>query len=241
MDRFERNYDCVCSFSEQGVHLTHPAAARTKRADDNHSTFTDPELRNCQVSFAIWHFLATFIVLYAVSLGPVPLFEPARIPIRGVLPVCVLFAAFLVLNNLSLTNNNVGFYQLAKIMTVPSVVFFNYVLFRRKVSRSKLLCVLAACLGVALANGVSAKSNPVGAVIAALSFCATALYQIWIGKTLQDLNVSAPQLLLNQTLVSCILLAVFIPFFDTVPNFSTSFLRLRLQPNLHLLILISHR
>lgn len=104
-------------------------------------------------------------------------------------------------------------------MTVPSVVFFNYVLFRRKVSRSKLLCVVVACLGVGLANGVSAQSNPFGATMAILAFCATALYQIWIGKSLQDLNVSAPQLLLKQTLISCGLLTVFTPFFDSTPDF----------------------
>ena len=185
----------------------------------SYSTFTDAQLRKTQISFAIWHFFATFLVLYLASIGPYAIFKAIHLPIRQVLPVCLLFSAFLILNNLSLTHNNVGFYQLAKIMTTPSVVFFNYILFRRLVSRSKLFCVLVASGGVALANGVSAHSNPVGAIIAVLAFCATAIYQIWIGKTLQDLNISAPQLLCSQTWISSLLLVPFLPFFDSIPQF----------------------
>jgi hypothetical protein len=39
------------------------------------------------------------------------------------------FAGYVVLGNLSLTYNDVGFYQLVEVMTTPTVVLINFVLF----------------------------------------------------------------------------------------------------------------
>ena len=61
-----------------------------------------------------------------------------------------------------------------------------------------------------------------GAIIAIASFTVTALYQIWIGKMVVGLDVSAPQLLLNQAMVSVPMLITIAPFFDAVPDLSKS-------------------
>jgi len=123
----------------------------------------------------------------------------------------------LTLNNASLAYNTIGFTQIAKVLTVPSVVAFSYLLFGKTVSRNRLLAVAVACIGVAIATGASLNSNPSGAFIAVLAFCSTALYQVWIGKTM-ELEVSAPQLLLNQTPVSILILLPFAVILDTVPD-----------------------
>jgi len=195
-----------------------------------HSTFSDVQLRHCQISTTTYHFATTFVLLFLSShpAGPLlghlkPVFTPRWLPIKSILPICILFAGFLVLGNLSLTYNSVSFFQLAKILTVPTVVLFNFILFRKTISLQRMCAVGVACLGVALATGASLQSNMFGTLISVASFCTTAMYQIYIGLRLSTpidgVEVSAPQLLMNQTLLSSGMLICLIPFFDTIPQF----------------------
>ena len=186
----------------------------------HHSIFTDTQLAHCQISIAMWHFLCTFLVLYLATLRPFSLFPAVRLPILQMLPISAFFAGFLLLGNLSLAFNTVGFYQLAKVMTTPTVVLLNFILFGTKVSKETLFAIAAVCAGVTLVNAKLALSNMLGTSIAAAAFTVTALYQIWIGKKITDLNITAPQLLLNQAPVSVLLLACVAPFVDTTPNFA---------------------
>jgi drug/metabolite transporter (DMT)-like permease len=167
------------------------------------SIFTDTQLAHCQITIAIWHFLCTFLVLYIATLLPFSL--------------SIFFAAFLLLGNLSLALNTVGFYQLAKVMTTPAVVLLNYLLFRIKVSKQMLLAITAVCVGITLVSAKIALGNVLGTCVATAAFTITALYQIWIGKKITDLDISAPQLLLNQAPVSVLLLVCMAPFIDTPP------------------------
>lgn len=185
-----------------------------------YSVFTDQQLGKCQISIAAWHFTATSIVLHAVTFAPFKAFKPVRISIVQVLPISLFFCGFLILGNLSLAYNTVGFYQLAKIMTTPTVVLLNFALFGITVSWQTLGSVIMSCFGVALVTTQFVLSNPFGTVIAVAAWTITALYQIWIGKKIKDLSVSAPQLLLNQAPVSVVLLLCFAPFVDTFPDFS---------------------
>lgn len=185
------------------------------------SVFSDPQLGKCQISIAIWHFTATSGLLYVSTSRPFRAFEAARIPILQVLPICIFFAGFLLLGNLSLALNDVDFYQLAKIMTTPTVVALSYVLFRKSIPSSALLAVVITCFGVALVTAKSFHTNAIGTIVAIAAFTVTALYQVWIGKKIEELNVSPPQLLFNQAPLSVMLLLLIAPFVDTVPDFST--------------------
>ncbi|KAI9768722.1 MAG: hypothetical protein M1840_004717 [Geoglossum simile] len=137
------------------------------------------------------------------------------------LPLCSFFAAFLILNNLSLAFNSVGFYQLAKIMTTPCVVLFNFILLGKTISFEAGLSLVSLCFGVALTDRGSAGSNPLGAVIAVAAFTTTAIYQIWISKEIRDFGVASSQLLVDRAPISVFLLAFFVPIFDTVPDLGT--------------------
>ena len=153
------------------------------------------------------------------SMRPFNVFKPVKLPVKEVLSISILFVGFLVLGNLSLALNDVSFYQLAKIMTAPMVVLINFVLFKKHTSCQSLSAVLVSCVGVALPNMALIGSNPIGALVAVAAFVTTAFYQIWIGKKVEELNVSAPQLLLNQAPVAVLLLCLLLPFTDTVPDF----------------------
>ena len=183
------------------------------------SVFTDPQFRKFQVGTAAWHFAATTVLLYAATLKPFSLFKPVGLALRETLPISVLFVGFLVLGNLSLALNTVSVYQLAKIMTTPTVVAINFLLFRKRIPGPLLAAILVSCLGVGLTNVASVSSNPLGSFVAIAAFVVTAFYQIWIGKKVEELDIGAPALLLNQAPVSVILLLCLLPFTDTIPDF----------------------
>lgn len=186
------------------------------------STLSDPQLRKSQIMIAAWHFSATFLVLLASTYRKWRLFKAVRLPVLKILPLSGLFAGFLILNNLSLANNSVGFYQLSKILTTPSVVLINFVLFRKYISQDKLLAVSITCVGVGLVSVESVRTNSFGTVVASAAFILTACYQIWIGKKLVDLEVDAPQLLLNQSATAVCLLIPVSYLFDEYPDFCKS-------------------
>ncbi|KAF2181785.1 TPT-domain-containing protein [Zopfia rhizophila CBS 207.26] len=180
--------------------------------------FSDEQLHACQLMVVMWHFTATGLVLFLSTRGPFRAFKAIRLNPWDMLPVCAFFAGYVVLGNLSLTYNSIGFYQLSKVMTTPCVVLINFVLFRKTVTRYMLMAIAATCVGVSFTINEAAKTQLFGVIIASLAFSSTALYQIWIGKKIEDFGVSAPQLLLNQAPISVLLLIPFVPFFDKIPD-----------------------
>ncbi|KAK0102569.1 hypothetical protein ONS95_006180 [Cadophora gregata] len=180
--------------------------------------FRDPQLKNMQISFAMWHFTCTTIVLWIASRSPFNLFVPIRLPFLQMIPLCSFFAGFLILGNLSLAYNSVGFYQLAKIMTTPCVAVLQYFFLGKTVAGLTIVALAAVCIGVSLTNSNAAGTTTLGASIAVAAFTVTAFYQVWIGKKMKDFAVSSPQLLLNQAPISVLLLVFVAPFFDTVPD-----------------------
>lgn len=178
----------------------------------------DPQLKSCQISFAMWHFTCTSIVLYLASRSPFSLFIPIRLPFLQMLPLCAFFAGFLVLGNLSLAYNSLGVYQLAKIMTTPCVALLQYLFLGKTVTYPTMLALFVLCVGVGLTNSRAADTTMLGASVAVAAFTVTAFYQVWIGKKMGDFKVSSPQLLLNQAPIAVLLLAFLVPFLDTIPD-----------------------
>lgn len=180
--------------------------------------FRDAQLKNMQISFAMWHFTCTAIVLWLASRSPFNVFVPVRLPFLQMIPLCSFFAGFLILGNLSLAFNSVGFYQLAKIMTTPCVALLQFLLLGKTISGNTVGALASVCVGVALTNTGAAGTTKLGASIAVAAFTVTAFYQVWIGKKIKDFDVSSPQLLLNQAPIAVLLLAILVPFFDTLPD-----------------------
>jgi len=182
----------------------------------NKIVLSDEQLRHCQISIAAYHFFISFVVLYIAG-RLLKMFPVVFLPVKEVFSVAAFFAGFLILGNLSLTFNSVSFYQLAKILTTPTVVFLNFIILGKTVTVPVLVSIAALCVGVGLITSASIFSNVLGTCIAVAAFTITALYQIWIGKKLTDLKVSPPQLLLNQAPVACGLLLLLCGFVDKVP------------------------
>lgn len=73
-------------------------------------------MKQCQISFAMWHFTCTAMVLWIASRPPFNLFVPVHLPFVQMIPLCIFFAGFLVLGNLSLAFNSIGFYQYVPVL-----------------------------------------------------------------------------------------------------------------------------
>eukprot|EP00118_Oscarella_pearsei_P013736 m.113024 g.113024 ORF g.113024 m.113024 type:complete len:308 (+) comp37446_c0_seq41:3632-4555(+) len=166
------------------------------------------------VSLTCFHFIVTFLGLQVCSwLG---IFRPRRLEIRQVLPLSLTFCGFVVFTNLSLQNNSVGTYQLAKVLTTPCVMFIHMYFYRKSYSTNIKLTIIPIFLGVFLNSYFDVKFNVLGTVYAGIGVLVTSLYQIWVGTKQEELEVNSMQLLYYQAPLSALLLVLVIPFLEPV-------------------------
>lgn len=98
--------------------------------------------------------------------------------IRDVFPLAASFCGFVVLTNLSLTYNTVGFYQLTKVMTTPVLMLLQAFIYREGFPTKVKLAMLPVIVGVAMASKADVSTNFLGCVFAVAGVFVTALYQI---------------------------------------------------------------
>lgn len=139
-----------------------------------------------------------------------------------VLPLAAAYVGYVVLNNLSLKLNTVGFYQISKICIMPTLIVVEIVLFNKWPSRRVLGAVLLVCLGVALATvtdkGIA--TNMVGLGVGLAAILVTAMYQVWAGSKQKELQTSSMQLLHQYTPIAAMMLVVLVPMLEPVGLFA---------------------
>lgn len=181
----------------------------------NKFIFSVSRLQSLQFSFTAWHVFCTVAILLVASRSPLRLFERTYLSVRQALPLAVAFVAWIYLNNLSLQLNPLGFYQIAKIATTPTVVLLGYMLTGVTVSRTVFGALVAICAGAALTCHGSTRTTALGAAVAVVAFVTTAVYQIWIGKQQADTGYSGVQVLFNQSYLALGMLTVLVPFLES--------------------------
>ena len=67
-------------------------------------------------------------------------------------PLAAAFVGYVVLWNLSLQLNPVGFYQLAKIAITPAIMAIEAAFYAKRPTRAELAAVAVLCMGVTLAT-----------------------------------------------------------------------------------------
>ncbi|PIO16462.1 hypothetical protein AB205_0103000 [Aquarana catesbeiana] len=72
------------------------------------------------MSLTLIHFVVTWLGLFLCQRMGV--FCPKSLPTSKVLLLALSFCGFVVFTNLSLQNNTIGTYQLAKVMTTPVII-----------------------------------------------------------------------------------------------------------------------
>lgn len=157
-----------------------------------------------------WFFMA---VLKAFSLLPP---SPSSKSTR----MSTLFALGFVMSlstgfaNVSLKYNSIGFYQMAKIAVTPSIVFAEFVLYRKKVSLPKVLALTLVSIGVAVATVTDLQFHLFGACVALAWIIPSAVNKILWSRLQQQENWTALSLMWKTTPITLIFLAAMLPCLD---------------------------
>ena len=93
------------------------------------------------MTLTLLHFAITSLGLQICAWLDV--FSPKRLLLKQILPLSASFCGFVVFTNLSLQNNTVGTYQLAKSMTTPTILFIQAVFYNRPSSLKVKLTVVS--------------------------------------------------------------------------------------------------
>jgi solute carrier family 35 protein E3 len=146
------------------------------------------------------------------------LFEPKTVPPAKLLPLAAAYVGYIVLCNLNLNLNPVGFYQISKIAVAPAVLAIDAVYYGKRASARVMAAVAVVCLGVGLATVTDPEisSNVAGLLVGFGSVGATALYQIWAGVKQKELGLGSMQLLHQYIPMAAALLGVLVPLCEPV-------------------------
>lgn len=93
------------------------------------------------MTLTLLHFAMTSLGLQICAWMDV--FSPKRLVLKQVLPLSASFCGFVVFTNLSLQNNVVGTYQLAKAMTTPTILLIQAVVYNKPSSTEVKLTVVS--------------------------------------------------------------------------------------------------
>ncbi|KAM4068029.1 eamA-like transporter family protein [Hirsutella rhossiliensis] len=195
----------------------------------NKAIFSDPSWKLCQLAFACFHFMATWLALFVLSRPRFAFFVPRHAPFRKLVPLAMAMCLNVVLPNLSLAFSSVTFYQVARILLTPVVAILNFVLYRATLPRMAIISLIPVCIGVGVvsyydslpASDATVKTtSSLGIVFAFSGIFASSLYTIWVGNYHTELKMSSMQLLYNQAPIASLLLVYAIPFCDTLPQWT---------------------
>ncbi|XP_068611125.1 solute carrier family 35 member E3 [Brachionichthys hirsutus] len=164
------------------------------------------------ITMTLVHFVVTWLGL--VVCHQMDLFAPKSLPIGRIVWLALSFCGFVVFTNLSLQNNSIGTYQLAKAMTTPVIILIQTAFYKKTFSSRIRLTLVPITLGVILNSCYDVRFNLPGAVFAALGVLVTSLYQVWVGAKQHELQVNSMQLLYYQAPLSSGFLVCVVPLFE---------------------------
>lgn len=164
-----------------------------------------------------FHLFSTWLLL--VLTAKLGVFEIKALPLEQVWKLAVGTMGFICLTNLSLQHNSVGFYQVMKVMTTPTVVIIEALLYQKYLETQLKISLLPVCLGVIVTTVTDFRLNMVGAAYATAGVIVTSFYQIWSGTLQKSLECNALQLQYYVAPLAAVFVLPFIPIFD---NYSFS-------------------
>lgn len=173
---------------------------------------------NFKFVFALTWIHTVFTLVGMNVLSQIGFFVPKKIPNVKLIPIALGYVGYIVLCNVSLNINSVGFYQIMKIAIAPTVVVMEFFMFNKLPSRLMICSVLVVCTGITAAtvSDTVAISNSMGLIVGVAATLVTALYQIWAGSKQRELQANSSQLLHAYTPHAVWLLGVLVPIFEPI-------------------------
>ncbi|CAJ1362537.1 unnamed protein product [Effrenium voratum] len=151
-------------------------------------------------------------------------FEKKHLPQRDRWLVAGMALSTVLLNNCSNEANSVGFYQITKLLIIPTVMGLQRWQGQPGVySQKVILSIVVTGIGVAIATVSDFELNVRGTILALMSILSTAQYQIWQGSKQHEHGVSATQITYSVAwpqscagLLSALLADVWVPRLKTL-------------------------
>ncbi|XP_033221417.1 solute carrier family 35 member E3-like isoform X1 [Belonocnema kinseyi] len=166
------------------------------------------------ITLSMIHFLITFIGL--IICERMDVFCIKDVPLKEMLLIATTFCGFVVFTNLSLANNTVGTYQIAKMLTTPCVIIMQIIFYKKYFSTLVKLTLIPIILGVFINFYYDIQFNILGTVYATLGVLVTSLYQVLVNRKQKEFQMDPIQLLYYQAPLSAIMLWSVIPIFEPV-------------------------
>lgn len=149
-----------------------------------------------------FHFLLTLLFLnFLTTCSFLEVFsrcgylEVKHLPARDRWLIALLGVLTVLLNNASNEANSVGFYQITKLLIIPTVMSIERLGgVIRSYSKGIVCSLLVASIGVAIATVSDFEVNSRGTVLSFLSILLTAQYQIWQGSKQHEHGLSPMQI-----------------------------------------------
>lgn len=101
------------------------------------------------MTLTLVHFVVTWLGLYLCQ--KMDIFAPKSLRPSKIILLALSFCGFVAFTNLSLQNNTIGTYQLAKAMTTPVIIVIQTVYYRKTFS-TKIKLTLVSCTLVTLGS-----------------------------------------------------------------------------------------
>ncbi|DBB13421.1 hypothetical protein WJX82_009270 [Trebouxia sp. C0006] len=149
------------------------------------------------------------------------MFVPKQVSALRVAPLAAAYVGYVVLNNLSLKLNTVGFYQISKICTMPTLIAIEFVFYGKYPGQKTILAVILVCLGVCLATvtGQGLTTSLIGFLVGLSAVFVTAIYQVWASSKQKEFQTGSMQLLHQYMPLAAFMLVVLVPVVEPVGLF----------------------
>ena len=140
---------------------------------------------------------------------------------KQVAPLAAAYVGYVILNNLSLKLNTVGFYQVSKICIMPTLIAVEVIFYGKRPSRTTMLAVVLVCFGVSLATvtGQGLDTSLSGLLVGLSAVLVTAVYQVWASRKQKEFQTGSMQLLHQYMPLAAFMLAVLVPIVEPVGLF----------------------
>lgn len=166
------------------------------------------------VTLTGWHMCFTTLTLRAaVILG---VFQHKRMPLRSIIGFSLLDSITMGLQNLSLGNNSVSFYQMCKLLVAPVTVFLQRVFFGERLpSPAVMMALIVLLVGVGLATVSDVQLKPLGILFGLASTILVCFVSIFTSSLQQQYDISPFQMLHNVAPFEGLILLLIGPIWDT--------------------------
>jgi len=145
------------------------------------------------ITLSSFHFIATLAFLEVIT--RVGIFGATKklMPTADNFRVAAAGAMSVVLMNLSLHMNSIGFYQVTKLSVIPMVMVIEFVRDGKSQTYRVCIALFILLLGVGIATVTDVKVSMEGIAVASMAVVATAQSQIWVGSKQKEHGLTAVQ------------------------------------------------